>query len=107
MMHRQSPVTSPVITVNVDDIDEALTKLERLDGKTISGREAVADMGFSAYFQDPEETSWASGRWPRRADGPLSTVEAIGVGEAREIGLLPGLGVPPIAHISTRGSDHS
>lgn len=54
MMHRQSPVTSPVITVNVDDIDEALTKLERLGGKTISGREAVADMGFSAYFQDPE-----------------------------------------------------
>jgi predicted enzyme related to lactoylglutathione lyase len=54
MMPRQGPVTSPVITVNVDDVDAALAKLEQLGGKTITGRQAVADMGFSAYFQDTE-----------------------------------------------------
>ena len=54
MMPRQGPVTSPVITVNVDDVDAALAKLEKLGGKTITGRQAVADMGFSAYFQDTE-----------------------------------------------------
>ncbi len=43
-----------MITLNVDDVDKALSKVENLGGKTVMGRQAVADMGFSAYFQDPE-----------------------------------------------------
>jgi predicted enzyme related to lactoylglutathione lyase len=54
MLARQDPVTTTVITVNVDDVDMALAKLERLGGKTVTGRQAVGDMGFSAYFEDTE-----------------------------------------------------
>jgi len=48
------PITSPVITVNVDSIDEALAKIESMGGSTVVAKEPVADMGFAAYFKDPE-----------------------------------------------------
>lgn len=54
MLRRQDTVTSTVITLNVDDVDTALAKIERLGGKAITGRQAVGDMGFSAYFEDTE-----------------------------------------------------
>jgi uncharacterized protein len=44
----------PVLTIGVDDIDEALRSVEKLGGKILRGREAVADMGFTGYFTDPE-----------------------------------------------------
>jgi predicted enzyme related to lactoylglutathione lyase len=43
-----------VLTVEVDDIDEALEKIGTLGGTTVSAKQAVGDMGFSAYFKDPE-----------------------------------------------------
>lgn len=54
MMRRQEPITGPVLTVGVDDIDAALQRIEELGGKTELPKQAVADMGFSAYFRDPE-----------------------------------------------------
>jgi len=54
MMRRQEPLRHPVITVEVDDIDEALGQVGRLGGKTVVGRQAVGDMGFTAYIQDTE-----------------------------------------------------
>ncbi len=54
MMHREGFFGTPVITIAVDDMDQALAAVERLGGKTIQGKEAVGDMGFSAYFQDTE-----------------------------------------------------
>ena len=54
MMQRTDRSQGPVITVDVDDIDEALAKIEQLGGKTVSPRQVVGDMGFSAYFNDPE-----------------------------------------------------
>ena len=54
MLRRQDPVTTPVVTVDVDNVDDALARLERLGGKTVVGRQAVGDMGFSAYFEDSE-----------------------------------------------------
>jgi len=54
MMRRQEPLRHPVITVEVDDIDEALGQVGRLGGKTVIGRQAVGDMGFTAYIQDTE-----------------------------------------------------
>lgn len=54
MMKRESPVSAPVITVDVDDMDAALAKVESLGGTTVIGKQAVADMGFSAYFKDSE-----------------------------------------------------
>jgi uncharacterized protein len=44
----------PVVTIGVDSIDAVLETVEKLGGATVVGRTAVADMGFSAYFRDPE-----------------------------------------------------
>ncbi|WP_433605855.1 VOC family protein [Prescottella agglutinans] len=49
----QSP-TGPVITINVEDIDAALAKIESLGGATVSAKQPVGDMGFAAYFRDTE-----------------------------------------------------
>jgi predicted enzyme related to lactoylglutathione lyase len=54
MLPRGGPVTSPVITVEVDSVDRALAKVEELGGKTVLGRQPVGDMGFSAYVTDSE-----------------------------------------------------
>ena len=54
MLRRQGPITTPVITIGVDDMDDALTRIEKLGGKVAIGRQPVGDMGFSAYVQDTE-----------------------------------------------------
>jgi predicted enzyme related to lactoylglutathione lyase len=54
MLPRHAPVTAPVITIDVDDIHEALAKIEVLGGKVTTGRQPVGNMGFTAYFTDPE-----------------------------------------------------
>lgn len=54
MMRREGIYRGPVVTVAVDDIDESLAAVERLGGKTVQGREPVGDMGWAAYFEDPE-----------------------------------------------------
>ena len=54
MLHRQGPITAPVITIGVADLDEALARVEKLGGTVAIGRQPVADMGFSAYFHDSE-----------------------------------------------------
>lgn len=54
MVERESPTDRPVVTVEVDDIDEALAKIESLGGMTVLGRQAVGDIGFAAYFKDVE-----------------------------------------------------
>jgi uncharacterized protein len=54
MAGRGGPITAPVITIEVADIDEALATVERLGGKTVQGRAAVGDMGFTGYFTDSE-----------------------------------------------------
>ena len=53
-LQRDAPVGSPVIVVDVEDIDGSLEKIEKLGGSTVIAKQAVADMGFSAYFKDPE-----------------------------------------------------
>lgn len=54
MASRGGPITAPVITIQVDDIDSALATVERLGGKTAVGRQAVGEMGFTGYFVDTE-----------------------------------------------------
>ncbi len=54
MMQREGVFGSPVITIAVDDIDETLATVARLGGKTVQEKMAIGDMGFSAYFEDPE-----------------------------------------------------
>jgi predicted enzyme related to lactoylglutathione lyase len=50
----QWPASGPVITVDVDSIDEALVTIEKLGGSTVTAKQPVGDMGFAAYFKDPE-----------------------------------------------------
>ncbi len=54
MLGRQEPITAPVITIAVDDIDVALVRIEEHGGSTLRPRHAVGDMGFSAYIADSE-----------------------------------------------------
>src|SRR5262245_8267605 len=55
MLHRQGPITAPIITIGVDDLDAALAKIEKLGGKVAIGRQPVGGMGFSAYVYDTEQ----------------------------------------------------
>ena len=44
----------PIITVDVEDIDATLATIEELGGTTVTPRQEVGQMGFAAYFNDPE-----------------------------------------------------
>ena len=55
MLSRQQAATSgPVLVVDVDDIDETLQRIGGRGGSTVVGRTPVGEMGFAAYFTDPE-----------------------------------------------------
>lgn len=54
LLERGEQIRGPVVTIDVADIDAALQQVESLGGTTVSGKEQVADMGFSAYFRDTE-----------------------------------------------------
>lgn len=55
MFQREAvPPRVPVITVEVDSIDATLAQIEALGGSTARPKEAIADMGFAAYLEDPE-----------------------------------------------------
>jgi predicted enzyme related to lactoylglutathione lyase len=51
---RGGPLKSTVVTIMVADIDKSLAKVEKLGGKTVQKKQPVGDMGFTAYFKDPE-----------------------------------------------------
>ncbi|GAA4473566.1 VOC family protein [Rhodococcus olei] len=44
----------PVITIHVDSIDDAMAKITTLGGEPIGEKTTVGEMGFAAYFKDPE-----------------------------------------------------
>jgi predicted enzyme related to lactoylglutathione lyase len=54
MLQRQAPVTNPVVTLQVDDVDAALVAVEKHGGKAVGEKMAVGEMGFAAYFTDTE-----------------------------------------------------
>lgn len=54
MMPRKDPYNAPNLVIDVPSIDQALAKIEANGGTTISGREPVGEMGFSASFRDSE-----------------------------------------------------
>ena len=58
---------TPVITVDVEDIDAALSRVEELGGSTVSPKIPVADMGFAAYFKDTEGN--VMGLWQNAPQG--------------------------------------
>ncbi|MFD4294566.1 VOC family protein [Rhodococcus sp. NPDC058505] len=44
----------PVITIDVASIDDALAKITTLGGEPVGEKTVVGEMGFAAYFKDPE-----------------------------------------------------
>jgi uncharacterized protein len=54
MMAREGELTTPVITVDVDDIDATLRTVEQLGGSVVKPKDAIPGMGFYAYFKDTE-----------------------------------------------------
>ena len=54
MFLRDERLTSPVITIDVDGIEDALKQIEAEGGTTVAPRTAIPGMGAFAYFKDPE-----------------------------------------------------
>ena len=54
LLERGLPVVGPVIVMDVEDIDSALSDIGRLGGTVVSDKQPVDDMGFAAYFRDSE-----------------------------------------------------
>ena len=54
MMKRSSDTPSPVITINVDSVDDALKRVEAGGGSIVSPKQEIPGMGAFAYFQDTE-----------------------------------------------------
>ena len=53
-MMKRDRVRSPVITIEVKDIDAAVEKVKKEGGDLVLGRQSVGEMGFSAYVKDSE-----------------------------------------------------
>jgi predicted enzyme related to lactoylglutathione lyase len=54
IMKRSSDTPGPVITIQVDSIDEALKKIEAGGGSTVQPRTEIPNMGAFGYFKDSE-----------------------------------------------------
>jgi predicted enzyme related to lactoylglutathione lyase len=54
MMKRQDPLRHPVVTIDVESIDDALASVKKNGGQVVREKLAVGDMGFTAYFRDSE-----------------------------------------------------
>ena len=54
LMKRSGETPSPVITIEVDGIDDALKKIEAGGGSTVHPRTEMGGMGAYAYFTDSE-----------------------------------------------------
>ncbi len=54
LLMRKAVTPTPVLTLQVASIEEAVKKIEAAGGKVTRGKEAIGEMGFAAYFQDSE-----------------------------------------------------
>ena len=54
LMKRASDTPSPVLTVGVDSVDEAMKRIEAAGGRVVRARQEIPGMGAFGYFEDPE-----------------------------------------------------
>ena len=54
MMQRDQRTPTPVITIDVEAIDDTLKDIEASGGSTVTPRTPIPGMGAFAYFKDPE-----------------------------------------------------
>lgn len=67
MARRSEHFTAPTVVVDVDDIDTTLGEVESRGGTVLSGKSQVGEMGWSAYFRDPEGN--VVGLWQTAREG--------------------------------------
>lgn len=65
MMERSDRTPSPVITIDVDDIDLSLKEVEAAGGSIVTPKTPIPGMGAFAYFKDPDGN--VMGLWETRA----------------------------------------
>ena len=54
MLARDESRKGPIVTIDVDDIDQSLERIGTLGGATVMPKQEVMGMGYSAYFTDSE-----------------------------------------------------
>jgi predicted enzyme related to lactoylglutathione lyase len=54
LMKRSAETPAPVVTVDVESIDDALKQIEAAGGSTVRPRTEIPGMGAFAYFKDTE-----------------------------------------------------
>ena len=54
IMKERKPFSGPVITLQVDDIDESLKAVAKHGGKAVTKKTPMGDFGFYGYFRDSE-----------------------------------------------------
>ncbi len=54
MFRREGELAAPTVVVSVEDIDATLEQVRAHGGSTVMAKEAIMDMGWNAYFRDPE-----------------------------------------------------
>ncbi|MFP3675203.1 VOC family protein, partial [Bacillus sp. SIMBA_031] len=51
---RTDNLKTPILTIDVDDVDAALGQVETSGGSVVQGKETIPGMGYYAYFKDTE-----------------------------------------------------
>jgi len=54
IIERTDQLRAPIITINVDSVDDALGKVKAAGGSVVQGRQEVPGMGALSLFTDPE-----------------------------------------------------
>ncbi|TWF75598.1 hypothetical protein FHX44_111482 [Pseudonocardia hierapolitana] len=64
LMRRSQDTPAPVLTIDVESIDQALKQVEAAGGRVVRERTEIPGMGAYAYFTDPEGNTlglWENG----------------------------------------------
>ncbi len=51
---KEKTIPYPLLTINVENIDESMKKIKASCGKVLTEKTKIADMGLYCRFQDPE-----------------------------------------------------
>src|SRR3989344_191244 len=54
LVDRNDTVSTPIVTIEVESIDEHIKKIEAAGGTVVTPKGAVEGVGFYAYFKDSE-----------------------------------------------------
>ena len=65
IIKRTEDIAAPVVTITVNEMDNALKRIEQEGGKIIVGKKEFGDRGYTAYFKDTEGN--IMGLWQVRA----------------------------------------